>query len=406
MGFFTRLFSRQEQEKDTDPAGKFLTDFGIPVRNFETMPMSPLDALGVMAVWAACRVLADGVAQVPWKLFQETQDGRRPARDHPLYDLIHSVPSSLQTSYQLRETVVFHAALTGDAVCFLDRVGRTREIREIIPISPHRRRMEVTSSGEKIWRVRGDDGTERVIPPDLIWQVSGPSWDATRGLNVVSLAQRAFRLADVTERMHEKFFSNGAKIAGTYSVEGPLSREQYEFLRTWIKKSFTGDEAFSVAIMDRGAKFMPHQMTGVDAQLIETRKLQIQEIGRAFRVFPIMIGLSEDTTSYNSVEQMFIAHVVHSLDPWYCRIEQSANKYLLTADERKSGMFTKFIPNGLMRGASADRAEFYAKALGSGGHAPWMTQDEVRENEEMNRLGGAASRLPEPANGVTGDGNT
>ena len=135
-----------------------------------------------------------------------------------------------------------------------------------------------------------------------------------------------------------------------------------------------------------------------DLQYIETRKFQVEEICRAFGVMPIMVGYSDKTATYASAEQMFIAHVVHTMGPWYVRIENSANMNLLSKSDRASGLYVKFIVNGLMRGAAKDRAEFYSKALGAGGGPAWLTQDEVRELEEYNPMGGNAGILREPSN--------
>ena len=150
-------------------------------------------------------------------------------------------------------------------------------------------------------------------------------------------------------------------------------------------------------ILDRGAKWVTTSMTGLDAQHLETRKHQIEEVCRFMGVMPIMIGYSDKATTYASAEQMFLAHVVHTLSPWYARIEQSADVNLLTERERSSGLYFKFVAAGLLRGAAKDRAEYYARALGSGGHAAWMTPDEVRSLEELNPMGGDAGNLPPPA---------
>lgn len=147
-------------------------------------------------------------------------------------------------------------------------------------------------------------------------------------------------------------------------------------------------------ILDDDAKYTPFGMTGVDAQHLETRKHQIEEICRAFGVMPIMIGHADKTATYASAEQMFLAHVVHTLSPWYERIEQSADAQLLTEEDRAAGFYTKFSPNALMRGAAKDRAEYYKAALGTTQQPGWMTRNEVRALEEMNPVPGG-DQFPE-----------
>lgn len=147
-------------------------------------------------------------------------------------------------------------------------------------------------------------------------------------------------------------------------------------------------------ILDRGAKWFPQMMTGIDAQQLETRKFQIEEVCRFFGVMPIMVGYSDKAPTYASAEQFFLSHVVHTLSPWYARVENSADLHLLTKKERASGLYFKFMAAGLLRGAAKDRADYYSKALGSGGSPAWMTQDEVRQLEELNPFGGTAAVLP------------
>ena len=151
-------------------------------------------------------------------------------------------------------------------------------------------------------------------------------------------------------------------------------------------------------ILDRSAKWLQQSMSGVDAQHIETRRFQVEEVCRALRVMPIMVGSSDKASTYASAEQMFLAHVVHTLSPWYERLEQSIDVHLLTPADRAGGVYAKFVVNALLRGSTKDRGEFYARALGAGGSPAWMTQDEVRALEEMNPMGGKAAELPVPLN--------
>jgi HK97 family phage portal protein len=148
-------------------------------------------------------------------------------------------------------------------------------------------------------------------------------------------------------------------------------------------------------VLDRGAKWLSTVMTGLDAQHLETRQLQIEEVCRFFGVLPIMIGYTGDkATTYASAEAMFTAHKVNTLAPWCRRIEESADVNLLTEADRKAGHYFKFVLNALMHASAKDQAEYFAKALGSGGAPAWMTQDQVREMLDMDPMGGAAAKLP------------
>jgi HK97 family phage portal protein len=235
------------------------------------------------------------------------------------------------------------------------------------------------------------------VNPALIWHIRGPSWNSAIGLNAVHQAREAIGLSMATEAAHSEFHKNGAKISGILSLEGALSGEQYERLTKWVAETSLGqDKSNKPLILDRSAKWTSNQMTGVDAQHIETRKHQIEEICRAFRVMPIMVGHADKTATYASAEQMFIAHVVHTLAPWYERIEQSANINLLSLKDQQQGFYTKFTPNALMRGSANDRSQFYSRALGSGGAPAWMTQNEVRGLEELDPLAGGDELFKPP----------
>ena len=161
----------------------------------------------------------------------------------------------------------------------------------------------------------------------------------------------------------------------------------------WLSSLF-GFDTGGPLILDRGASYLQQTMTGVDAQTLESRRLQIEEVCRPFRVMPIMVGHADKTATYASAEQMFLAHVVHTLAPWCERIEQSIDNDLLRGEQ---GLYAKFNLNGLMRGAFADRMNGYSKALGAGGSPAWMTPNEVRGLEELNPVDGG-DELPKPTN--------
>lgn len=396
MAFWSSLFGRKERKYDSldlfrEIYGGRSTRTGVTI-NWQT-------ALEVSTVLACMRVIAEGIAQVPWKLYDGANS--KPATDNPLYRLIYRRPNRWQTSFEFRETIAFHVALTGNAYVFIGRVGSKREIRELVPLEPQFMTVERRSTGALVYKYAPTTGTAVEFDESVIWHLKGASWNAWQGMDAVRLVREAVGLAVAAESAHAEMHKGGARISGLYSVDGSLSPERYEFIAKWLDKyAMGGERAGKPMILDLAAKFSPTQMTGVDAQHLETRKFQIEEICRGFRVMPIMIGYSDKAATYASAEQMFIAHVVHCLSPWYERIEQSADNALLTEDEQKKGLYTKFTPNALMRGAAKDRAEFYQRAVGSVNASPgWMTRDEIRALEELPEMGGDAAELfaPQPA---------
>lgn len=241
------------------------------------------------------------------------------------------------------------------------------------------------------------DGKVLLFPMEAIWHIRGPSWSGFAGLDVLSIARDALGLSIATEESHAKLHEKGVKPSGIYSVDATLSPEQHKQLKAWIEKDLAGDHnAGAAMILDKGAKWLTTAMTGIDAQHLETRKLQIEEVCRYMGVSPHKIYSSDKTSTYASAEQFNIQHVVDSLSPWYARIEQSADINLLTDKERAQGYYFKFQAAGLMRGALKDQGEFFAKMLGAGGSRQVMTQDEVRALMELNPMGGDAAILHEP----------
>lgn len=397
MGLLQRLFAWAEMKSVATSLELFREMYsGREVRSGVTVNWKT--ALDVATVLACVRAIANGVSQVPFRPYLETAGGRLPAVDHPLHPLLYRRPNSWQTSYEFRETMMLHVLLTWNSYVFLNRVGSRREIREMIPLEPHRVSVKQNPDLSLTYTVTGANGSRQEFAQDAIWHLRGPSWNSWMGLEAVHLARESIGLAIATEQAHAEMHKNSARVSGLLSVDQNLSPEKFEFLAAWIDKHVMGGErSHKPMIADLGAKWTSMQMTGVDAQHVETRKHQIEEICRAFGVMPIMVGHADKTATYASAEQMFLAHVVHTLSPWYQRIEQSADVNLLSEADRAAGYYTKFTPNALMRGAAKDRADFYAKALGAGGGKGWMTQNDIRSLEELDRSDDPeADKLPQP----------
>jgi HK97 family phage portal protein len=350
-------------------------------------------ALQVSSVLACMRVLAEGVAQVPWRVMQEKVVGSRVERHaapkHPLYRVLWRRANQWQTSFELRETMVYHAGLTGNGYAFKSRVGRDQRIAELVVLPPNRVRVEVTIDSTMLYHVTGRNGEQRTLTQDDVWHLRGPSWDGLVGMNVLNLAREAVGLSMVAEESQARLHQRGVRTSGVYSLEGTLKEDQYSALKKWIEREFSGMNAGAPMILDRSAKWQPMTMTGVDAQHLETRRHQIQETCRFFRVMPIMIGHDDKANTYGSAEQMFIAHLVHTLSPWYERIEQSADCQLLSDEDLENGFYTLLDGAGMLRGALKDTAEYIAKLTERG----VMTRNEGRGLIDLNPLEGLDAPL-------------
>lgn len=401
MTFFSRVLDRIGLRKMTsldlfrEVYGSRQSSSGVDV-NWQR-------ALQVSTVFACVRVIANGVAQVSWPLYLTDGRSKAKATEHPLYALLNTAPNKDQTAFDFRRTLVFHLCLTGNAYVWVGRVGTRREVRVMEIIEPGRVTVIRAKDGTLTYSIRADDGAVQVFGETEIWHVRGPSWNGWQGMDAIKLARDAIGLAISTETSQADYHKNEAKVSGLLSTEGTLSKEKFEFLSAWLDKHSTGgDRAGKPLVMDMDAKFTPFRMTGVDAQHLETRKHQIEEVCRSYGVLPIMVGHSDKTATYASAEQMFIAHVIHTMTPWYAMLEQSADLHLLTNEERAQGYYTKFNANAMMRGAAKDRGEFYAKALGAGGHGTaYLTPNEVRDLEDRDPIEGGDT-LPAGAQPVQG----
>lgn len=367
-----------------------MRDFGIPIKNFnDGVPLTTDQALAVTSVWRACSVIAEGIAQVPWEMRQRQPNGDTvPLPGHWLTEMLDCAPNSIQTSFEFRETIGFHLALNGNAFVFLNRVGNERRPRTLLPIEPSR--VSVTRDKETddiTYEVRFD-GQLLKFDAEQIWHIKGPSWSPEEGMPPVRLARRAIALALSAEKSQDSLFSNGIQTSGVLSVDGTLSEENFQKLSKYLETQFQKDNAGRALILDNGAKWSQMTMNASDAEQIETRKFQIEEVARAFGVFPVMLMQSDKASTFASAQEFRVMHVTYTLGPWYARLENSLKKYLLTPAERRDGVFSRFDANHLMRGASRDRADFYSRALGSGGGKPWLTPNEVRRMEGMNSIDG------------------
>jgi HK97 family phage portal protein len=339
-------------------------------------------SLEVTAVLGCVRVISEDLAQVPLKLFRKRKDGGSDEeREHPLSDLLDVGPNDWQTGFDFIENLAIQASLGGNFYAFKNKVRNS--VRELIPFPPG----AVSEKWDDFiptYSCTTSKGAQRDFPAEAIWHVRGPSIDTKTGMAAVRMAREAIGLAMATEEAHASLHANGGQASGMYSVDSTLNETQYKDLSKWISTQIAGENRFKPLVLDRGAKWTPISMSGVDAQHLETRRHQIEEICRAFRVMPIMIGHADKAATYASAEQMFLAHVKYTLQPWFRRIEKSIDKHLLTREDRQAGIYAKFLPNALMRGAAKDRAEFYYKMWSMG----TLNPNEIRAMEEQNPYDG------------------
>lgn len=346
-------------------------------------------ALECSAVLACVRVIANGLAQVPFKLYRAEGRNRNPAVEHGLYGLVDMAPNDFQTAFEFRHMLALHLCLTGNAYVWLNRVGG--RIVEMLPYPPGAVSIE-RDGWETTYRIATQDKRFIAVPRGDMWHIRWLSWDGMSGLDGVRLAREAIGLSLALEAHGASAFRSGVRLSGVLSTEQRLTDEQRAALKKAWHAAYAGTEhTGKAAVLGFGMKWTPLSIPNDAAQYVESRQYQVEEVCRAFGVLPIMVGRSDKASTYASAEQMFLQHAVHTLGPWYACLEKSASRWLLSEEERRDGYYFKFNVNGLMRGAAKDRAEFYTRLYGVGALSP----NDIRELEDLNPYeGGDEYRVP------------
>lgn len=402
MGFLSSAVAEQKRYSSLDLFREIYG--GRSTSSGQTVTVAT--AIEVSAVFACNRVIGNGMAQVPLKLMRESADGKTklPAKDHPLYKVLNIKPNRWQTSFQWRQMVSWHVELCGNHFSFINRVFGN--IRELHPFQPGQVEVVELDNGDLAYDVTAKNGSKKRFPQESILHIRGPSWDGLSGLEVVKLAREAVGLSLASEQSAASLHKNGVNASGVYSVEGNLNKEQHASLTKWIEDIASGSKnAGKPLILDRAAKWISTQMSGVDAQALETRKNQIEEVCRFHGVMPIMAGYSDKAATYASAEQMFLAHIQHCLAPRWTAYEQTFDAMLLTEKERDSGLFTNFTEEGMLRGSIVDTKDVLLGYTNGG----VMTPNEARAKLDLNPDADPASdKLRIPANivGTLPDGKT
>lgn len=345
---------------------------------------SSREALSVSAVFACVRVIAETIASIPLMVYERLPDGgKRIAADHPLYHLLHDSPNPLQTRFEFVELICAHLCLRGNAYVHVLR-GGDGEIAALVPLNPDAMRVEVdgTMDDPQIsYYYRRRDGGEVLLAQEEMWHLRGISSDGIVGMSPVKVASETIRLALEAQTHGLRYFRNGAQTTGIASYPGRLRPDKKRELRDWLQQSIGGENKFRLILLEEGLTYQPVTLSNEDAQYLQTRQFQVEEIARIFRVPCVMIGHADKTATYASAEQFFLAFAQHTIRPWCSRIEQSAYVSLFERDPR---YFPEFRIDALMRGDTKSRYDAYASALQN----KWMTRNEVRALENLNPVQG------------------
>lgn len=379
VNFFRRMFSRKAAELTYDQIAALIDGSGSST--IAGVTVTEKTALQVSTVLACVKVIADGCATPDLNVFRELKDGTRQKADNiPEFRLLSSRPNEWQTSFEWRRQMTLHAALTGAGLSIKSK-GDNGRVRELIPVMPGQWDVRKIGRYDVRYRCYDQFGMIGEFVPDDVFVLSGVQWDWIGSLNAVVLARSAVGLAMATERSQSAMHANGLRPSGTYSVEGTLSTEQYERLAAFLKRKSGPENAGTPLVLDRNAKWLNTSVSGVDAQHVETRRLQVEEMCRAYGVFPIMVGHSDKSSTFASSEAFFSAHVKHTLAPWHKAWTQRIDEMLL---DGSGPLFAEFDTRYLLAGSMHDRAQ-WARTMAEMGI--W-TRNEIRDEEGKDPLPG------------------
>lgn len=357
MNFIDRLLGRKAAQLTYDQIAGLIDGNGGGM--VAGVHVNEGTALQVSTVLACVKVIADGCATPDMNVFREKDDGtREKATNIPEFRLLSRRPNEWQTSFEWRRLMTVHAALTGSALSIKVRGGNGR-VQELIPVEPGKWDVRKVSRYELRYRCWDEFGMIGDFEAKDVFLLNGLQWEWAKNLNAVKLAQSAIGLAMATEKSAQAMHANGMKSSGTYSVDGPLTGEQHERITSWLKRLSGPEKSGSPIVLDRGAKWLQTGSTAVDAQANETRRTQVEEICRAYSVFPIMVGHSDKASTFASSEAFFSAHLIHTLAPWHKAWTQRTDEMLL---DGAGPLFAEFDTRYMRMAAMKDRA-MYARTM-------------------------------------------
>ena len=383
MGILSGLFHSRDKPTNATSGSSYRFFLGGSTSGKTVTERS---AMQMTAVYSCVRILAEAIAGLPLHLYTYKEDGgKEKAIGHPLYLLLHDEPNPEMSSFVFRETLMTHLLLWGNAYAQIIRNGKG-EVVALYPLMPNRMTVDRDSSGQLFYSYQMNNsdaptmkaGTVILKPSDVL-HIPGLGFDGLVGYSPIAMAKNAIGLAIATEEYGAKFFANGATPGGLLEYPGTV-KDPDRVRESW-NKGFSGSQnAGKVAILEEGMKYTPISIAPEQAQFLETRKFQINEIARIFRVPPHMVGDLEKS-SFSNIEQQSLEFVKYTLDPWVVRWEQSLSRALFTPEEKKKYFF-KFNVEGLLRGDYQSRMNGYATARQNG----WMSANDIRELENLDRI--------------------
>ena len=338
--------------------------------------------MNLPVMYACVRVIAETVATLPLHVFRRTADNarEREAR-HPVAWLLSGEPNGDMSAVSFREALTAHCLLWGNGYAEIQRDGGGRPIA-LWPISPTIVKPDRDEYGNLIYRVRPHNQDEVILQPWDMLHIVGLGFDGTVGHSPIHYAREAIGLGLATEEFGASFFGNGSMPGGALKYPGRLDDAGRKKLRdAWESMHGGSGNAHRAALLEEGLEWQAIGVPPEEAQFLQTRKFQIEEIARIYRVPPHIIGDLEHAT-FSNIEEQAIEFVVHCIRPWLVRWEAEINRKLFPLHSWLN--FAEHQVDGLLRGNLAARYTAYATGVQNG----WLSRNDVRRMENLNPIPG------------------
>ena len=335
-------------------------------------------SLTFSAVYACVRIISESIASLPINVYLEEADGDRILqKNHPVQKLLAKKPNNYMTSYTFKDVILTNLLLEGNAYFLIVRDGSARPI-ELICLDPSK--VEVyRHEGQLYYKIEGEDAT--ILQDDMLHFV-GLSFDGLKGRSVLNSQRATIGTSIAANVTAGNVLGNTTQVGGIIKHPGKLSAEAIERLRTSWNNTYQGPfAAGKTAILEEGMTFEPSRINAQDRQLLESRRFQVEEIARIFKVPLSLIGHLEKAANYSSIEALSIDFVRFTLTPYIVSMEEEMNRKLFRENEQDEH-YVKIQVEGLLRGDSNARANFYKQMIDMG----VLSINEVRKLENLNRI--------------------
>lgn len=368
------------------------TDFYFHTTSGERV--TPDSAVRLSTVLACVRVLSETLAVMPCKIYRYTETGRQIALDHPLYQVMHKTPNRWQTAFEFFEMMMVHLLLRGNAYALITP-GPRGAVDQLEPIHPDRVKVERIENGRLRYTVTDANGKQTPFSQDDVFHVRGMSYDGVLGMSPIQVAANTVGLAMATETHGASLFRNGGIPGIVFSTDRPMAPAQAKQITdAWNRQHGGAEHHNKPAILPFGLKPTPIGLTNRDAEFIETRKLQRDDICAIFRVPPHLAGSMEHAT-FSNIEHQSLEFITFTMLPWVERWEQAICRDLIPEEE----YFAEFSVDAFLRGDSSSRASFYREMI----HAGIMTVNDARKLENLDPIGEPGDKHIFPSNFTTLD---